>query len=609
MGNAFTPAPANAGHFTHQSLPDCQPKINTESCSFSPHLNTICCMKKILRKTGLLAILLLLANLFFVSESFGQATVQTDKLDYYPGDYVIITGAGWTSGETVELHIVSDCGCTDEVLTAIADAGGNIHNNQFLITEDHLGASFVLTATGLSSGLTAQTTFTDGSWTITPNQTVCINQSKELTFSVTTTSSPNNGSFKIDFPASFTLSGNSISSVTGGKTWTSSISGSSVCLTRTGNNSNNVGSGDVIVFKVTVVASTTTGSPFSLSGFSNANNTACPATGTPQSSTATITVQSAPSVSHNTAALTVCQGYDPAVLTATVSGGNAPFTYQWKLNGSNIIGETNSTYDASNLNTPGIYSYTVVVMDACGNTGTSTAKTITVNADPVSPTINPSPADGSTVCVGSSVSATFSPGSGGAGTVTDTYEYSTDGGATWNPYSSGDPIAATVGMVGINKIKIRTQRTATGSSCNNGAVNTVQWTVAALPNCSITGADGPVCPLASNDYTAPGGMTTYLWEITAGSATIVAGEEDDQIATVVAGSGCNTSYTLKLTITDGNGCSSSCTKVVAIQDNTDPTGTTTAGSTNNNMCKADAATYFSFDAAAAAGGYSDNCGG
>ena len=156
MSNSFTPAPAaNSGHFTHHSSPGDQPKINNESFSVFPHLNTICCMKKLLRKTGMLAILLLLANLFFASESFGQATVTTDKADYYPGDYVVITGAGWTPGETVELHIVSDCGCTDEIYTAVADANGNIYNNEFLIMEWHLGASFVLNATGLSSGFTA----------------------------------------------------------------------------------------------------------------------------------------------------------------------------------------------------------------------------------------------------------------------------------------------------------------------------------------------------------------------------------------------------------------------------------------------------------------------
>ncbi|MDH3244300.1 MAG: hypothetical protein OEM26_06770, partial [Saprospiraceae bacterium] len=43
----------------------------------------------------------------------GQATVTTDKDDYYPGETVLITGSGWEAGEDVRLHIVSDCGCTN----------------------------------------------------------------------------------------------------------------------------------------------------------------------------------------------------------------------------------------------------------------------------------------------------------------------------------------------------------------------------------------------------------------------------------------------------------------------------------------------------------------
>src|SRR5688572_2762191 len=107
-----------------------------------------------------------LTNLFFAfvflftNNVFGQ-TVLTDKPDYQPGDTVTITGSEWTPGETVSLHILSDCGCTDTTFTEVADASGNIYNKTFLITEDHLGASFVLTATGLISNQIAVTTFTD----------------------------------------------------------------------------------------------------------------------------------------------------------------------------------------------------------------------------------------------------------------------------------------------------------------------------------------------------------------------------------------------------------------------------------------------------------------
>ena len=106
-----------------------------------------------------------------VNNSF-EATVQTDKPDYSPGEHVQITGSGWVPaqngdpGETVLLHIVSDCGCTNVTYEAVADENGNIYNDEFLITEAHIGASFTLTATGTISDQTAVTTFTDGNFKV-----------------------------------------------------------------------------------------------------------------------------------------------------------------------------------------------------------------------------------------------------------------------------------------------------------------------------------------------------------------------------------------------------------------------------------------------------------
>src|SRR5688572_28036628 len=99
-----------------------------------------------------------------VNNSF-VATVTTDKLDYQPGEYVIITGSGWTPGETVTLHfdetpVPATCLLSHD-LTAVADANGDIYNNQFLVKENHLGVHFILTATGLSSGFVAVTEFDD----------------------------------------------------------------------------------------------------------------------------------------------------------------------------------------------------------------------------------------------------------------------------------------------------------------------------------------------------------------------------------------------------------------------------------------------------------------
>ncbi|HEX6429071.1 MAG TPA: MBG domain-containing protein, partial [Niastella sp.] len=112
-------------------------------------------------KTGMLVMLI---ALLFSATAFGQTTptVYTDKSDYQPGEVVIIEGDGWQSGETVRLDIDhSTVTHGNTILYAIADANGHIRNDQYVIQAFHLGESFILTATGLISGVTATTTFTD----------------------------------------------------------------------------------------------------------------------------------------------------------------------------------------------------------------------------------------------------------------------------------------------------------------------------------------------------------------------------------------------------------------------------------------------------------------
>src|SRR6185436_13434507 len=91
-----------------------------------------------------------------------EPTVATDFPDYFPRETVVITGSGWEPGETVALEIVEDpISHPAELLHAIADdPGGNILAG-YVVDDHDLGHTFTLTATGQTSGLTAQTTFTD----------------------------------------------------------------------------------------------------------------------------------------------------------------------------------------------------------------------------------------------------------------------------------------------------------------------------------------------------------------------------------------------------------------------------------------------------------------
>ena len=110
---------------------------------------------------------------------------------------------------------------------------------------------------------------------------------------------------------------------------------------------------------------------------------------------------------HNTSAVTACINYNPDLLSFTTlpTGGLAPYTYQWQLNGAPIGGATAASYDPPNLVTAGNYVYNVLVTDACNTVVSTATKTITIVADPVL-----SIAGGSSVsaCLGANVVFTAS---------------------------------------------------------------------------------------------------------------------------------------------------------------------------------------------------------
>jgi hypothetical protein len=171
------------------------------------------------RQLLLLPVLLLLitCNVFGQTSSSTSntsvATVATDKDDYAPGEYVIITGSGWEPGERVNFTFEEtpkpETCVNSHDNHAIADANGNIYYDGFLIKINHLGVHFVLTATGLSSGRVAKTEFTDANVNFTTsglpsNVDVTVTYSGSATGSITF-STGNNGNAK---SSNIPLSGN-----------------------------------------------------------------------------------------------------------------------------------------------------------------------------------------------------------------------------------------------------------------------------------------------------------------------------------------------------------------------------------------------------------------
>jgi hypothetical protein len=95
------------------------------------------------------------------------AALTSDALDYAPGSNVLLSGSGYTPGETIDVAIVSDIGTGGSLV--IIDGGDGDGDGAadgsftalWNVGYDNVDATLMATALGESSGETASTTFTD----------------------------------------------------------------------------------------------------------------------------------------------------------------------------------------------------------------------------------------------------------------------------------------------------------------------------------------------------------------------------------------------------------------------------------------------------------------
>ena len=96
-----------------------------------------------------------------LTETFSYQTIRTDKQDYPPGSPVIIYGTGWAPNETVLIEILQSNDENEEFSDTADSNGAFTDYNNFEISDADGGVVFQMTATGQTSGLTAQDRFTD----------------------------------------------------------------------------------------------------------------------------------------------------------------------------------------------------------------------------------------------------------------------------------------------------------------------------------------------------------------------------------------------------------------------------------------------------------------
>jgi len=304
---------------------------------------------------------------------------------------------------------------------------------------------------------------------------------------------------------------------------------------------------------------------------------------------------------------TICAG-GTTVATSTVSGGTGTFTYQWQYynesswanvsngtpSGASYSGATSTSLTISGTSATGSHQYRLRASNSLGCDTYGSGANYTVVADPAPQTITETPSSGSEICLSSQVSATFSGNTGGTGTITDNYQYSTNGGSNWNTYVAGNNVTSV--STGTNEVQIRTWRTASGSGCGTSGYNTAQWTVVDNPIAATLNIATPV-----NESTVCAGVSVNA-TFNAGSGG-GAGATDEYQYSIDGGSSYNTyspGASINTTTATGDiivqsrrtgssyGCSttswSTCATWYLANDPVAPTLNTASPATSNSIC-------------------------
>jgi hypothetical protein len=216
--------------------------------------------------------------------------------------------------------------------------------------------------------------------------------------------------------------------------------------------------------------------------------------GTATSSAATLIVAAAvtaPTIKSQPVGITINQGQN-ATFSVGVDLGSS-YTYQWKKDGSSLLGATTSTLRLVNVTASQAGSYSVVITNASGSTISSSA-VLTVNV-PLTITSNPvSRAAG----IGDTMSSAFSVTATAASGVTLTYQ--------WRKYGV-NILGATNSTLGLTSIK------AADFGTYSVTVSSPTGTITSSPAVLYRVSDPVVAPVITRE---PEGIT-----IKAGSSLIL----------------------------------------------------------------------------------------
>ena len=282
----------------------------------------------------------------------------------------------------------------------------------------------------------------------------------------------------------------------------------------------------------------------------------------------TISVATDPTVSVVVDDFTICDG-GTATLTATVSGGNGPTSYQWQINNSgwsDISGATSNIFTTPTLS-PGSFEYRVVITQDEGCDAISVPNTIIVSPDA---TVSVS-ADNQVVCIGGSVllDATVT---GGTGSFDYQWQSSPDGSAPWTNIAGANSSQYSPPTSSSGTTFYRIVISDLSSGCTNPASAGISVDVVDDPVASVSVSSSSLCVGGSALFTASvtggTGTTTYQWQFNnSGTWQNVGGATSDTYSALLLNPG---TFEYRVIVNQAAGCAdtSAASSVTVVADPT-----------------------------------------
>lgn len=281
----------------------------------------------------------------------------------------------------------------------------------------------------------------------------------------------------------------------------------------TGGPFNNITTGGGFYSGFTTATLTITAATPSMNGYRYrcvASGTCTPAATT---TAATLTVNATvPSVSIGASATTICAGTNVNFTATPTNGGSSP-SYQWRINGS-PVGGNSSTFATSSLTNGQQVTCNLTSNATCPYPATVGSNSITMTVNPIiTPTISISVnASAATACDGANV--TFNATISGGGTA-PSYQWKRNGnnvGSNSSNYSSSTLAQGDV---------ITCQLTSNVPCPNPATVTSNPITMTIIPNVTpvvtIMASDSDICPWIPVTFTATpthgGTAPSYQWKL------------------------------------------------------------------------------------------------